>query len=400
METDKFTDRQPVKGVSKNTFWAWIAVTLILGFAWGTRIDQMAAVFGPMFGVKVDTSVVETAGLQEVYRTLRAEYDGDLDTAKLANGAKRGLAEATGDPYTVFMDKDEAVEFRKQIDGEVTGIGAEIGVRNGQPTIMRVLPGSPAEAAGVKKGDIIAGINDISAESVGAGKAAEQIRGQEGTTVKITMLRNKEFKEFSIVRQKVDNPSVEYSIENGIGILSLSRFDGETGNLAKKAAQEFKKAGVRGVILDLRGNGGGTLDSSVEVASLWLRDKTVVTEKSRSGMNIVKRSVGEPILEGIKTVVLVDNSSASASEIVAGALQDHRAATLVGEKTYGKGSVQKVIDLRGEAILKVTIAKWYTPADQNINGNGIKPDQEVKLTTADIDADRDLQLDAAKKQLE
>lgn len=400
METDKFTDRQPVKGVSKNTFWAWIAVTLILGFAWGTRIDQMAAVFGPMFGVKVDTSVVETAGLQEVYRTLRAEYDGDLDTAKLANGAKRGLAEATGDPYTVFMDKDEAVEFRKQIDGEVTGIGAEIGVRNGQPTIMRVLPGSPAEAAGVKKGDIIAGINDISAESVGAGKAAEQIRGQEGTTVKITMLRNKEFKEFSIVRQKVDNPSVEYSIENGIGILSLSRFDGETGNLAKKAAQEFKKAGVRGVILDLRGNGGGTLDSSVEVASLWLRDKTVVTEKSRSGMNIVKRSVGEPILEGIKTVVLVDNSSASASEIVAGALQDHKAATLVGEKTYGKGSVQKVIDLRGEAILKVTIAKWYTPADQNINGNGIKPDQEVKLTTADIDADRDLQLDAAKKQLE
>lgn len=396
METDKLTDHQPVRGVSKNTFWAWIAVTLILGFAWGTRIDQMAAVFGPMFGVKVDTSVVDTTGLQEVYRTLKAEYDGDLDTAKLTDGAKKGLVEAAGDPYTAFMNKDEAIEFRKQIDGEVTGIGAEIGVRSGQPTIVRVLPGSPAEAAGVKKGDIIAGINDVSADGISAGKAAEQIRGQEGTTVKITMLRNKEVKEFSIVRQKVNNPSVEYSIENGIGILSLSRFDGETGDLAKKAAQEFKKAGVRGVILDLRGNGGGTLDSSVDVASLWLRDKPIVTEKSRSGMNEVKRSTGEPILEGIKTVVLVDNSSASASEIVAGALQDHKAATLVGEKTFGKGSVQKVIDLSGGSILKVTIAKWYTPADQNINGNGIKPDKEVKLTTADIDADRDPQLDAAK----
>lgn len=396
METDKLTDHQPVRGVSKNTFWAWIAVTLILGFAWGTRIDQMAAVFGPMFGVKVDTSVVDTTGLQEVYRTLKAEYDGDLDMAKLTDGAKKGLVEAAGDPYTAFMNKDEAIEFRKQIDGEVTGIGAEIGVRSGQPTIVRVLPGSPAEAAGVKKGDIIAGINDVSADGISAGKAAEQIRGQEGTTVKITMLRNKEVKEFSIVRQKVNNPSVEYSIENGIGILSLSRFDGETGDLAKKAAQEFKKAGVRGVILDLRGNGGGTLDSSVDVASLWLRDKPIVTEKSRSGMNEVKRSTGEPILEGIKTVVLVDNSSASASEIVAGALQDHKAATLVGEKTFGKGSVQKVIDLSGGSILKVTIAKWYTPADQNINGNGIKPDKEVKLTTADIDADRDPQLDAAK----
>lgn len=396
METDQLTDRQPANGVSKNTFWAWVAVALILGFAWGTRIDQMMAVFGPIFGVKVDTSIIDTAGLQEAYRTLRAEYDGELDNAKLTDGAKRGLVEATGDPYTVFMDKEEAVEFRKQIDGEVTGIGAEIGVRSGQPTILRVLPGSPAEAAGVKKGDTIAGINDVSADGISAGKAAEQIRGQEGTTVKITMLRNKEFKEFSIVRQKVDNPSVEYGIENGIGVLSLSRFDDETGDLAKKAAQEFKKAGVRGIILDLRGNGGGTLDSSVEVASLWLRDKPIVTEKSRSGMNVVKRSVGEPILEGIKTIVLVDNSSASASEIVAGALQDHKAASLVGEKTYGKGSVQKIIDLSGGAILKVTIAKWYTPADQNINGNGIKPDKEVKLTTADIDADKDPQLDAAK----
>lgn len=396
METEQLTDRQPANGVSKNTFWAWVAVALILGFAWGTRIDQMMAVFGPIFGVKVDTSIIDTAGLQEAYRTLRAEYDGELDNAKLTDGAKRGLVEATGDPYTVFMDKEEAVEFRKQIDGEVTGIGAEIGVRSGQPTILRVLPGSPAEAAGVKKGDTIAGINDVSADGISAGKAAEQIRGQEGTTVKITMLRNKEFKEFSIVRQKVDNPSVEYGIENGIGVLSLSRFDDETGDLAKKAAQEFKKAGVRGIILDLRGNGGGTLDSSVEVASLWLRDKPIVTEKSRSGMNVVKRSVGEPILEGIKTIVLVDNSSASASEIVAGALQDHKAASLVGEKTYGKGSVQKIIDLSGGAILKVTIAKWYTPADQNINGNGIKPDIEVKLTTADIDADKDPQLDAAK----
>ena len=267
------------------------------------------------------------------------------------------------------------------------------------PTIIRILTGNPAEKAGLLAGDIIIGVNDEATTGWTATKTAEKIRGQVDTTVKIKVVRSAEEKTFTVTRATVSNPSVQASVENGIGTLTISRFDNETSDLARKAAQSFKQQNVRGVILDVRGNGGGYLTAAQDVAGLWLDNKTVVTERTNGKVVDDLKSGGNPVLAGIPTVVLVNGSSASASEIVAGALQDNKAATLIGEKTFGKGTVQKVIDLGAGTILKVTIARWYTPNGKNITKEGISPDQAVELKAEDANAGRDPQLDAAKKQL-
>jgi carboxyl-terminal processing protease len=197
----------------------------------------------------------------------------------------------------------------------------------------------------------------------------------------------------------VNNPSVQSSVENGVGRLTITRFDDETGNLARKAAQSFKQQNVKSVILDLRDNGGGYLTAAQDVAGLWLDDQVVVSERTGGKVTEELKSGSDTVLAGIPTVVLVNGSSASASEIVAGALQDHKAATLIGEKTFGKGTVQKVIDLGAGTTLKVTIARWYTPNGKNITKEGITPDQKVGMTAADVDAGKDPQLEAARKHL-
>lgn len=220
-----------------------------------------------------------------------------------------------------------------------------------------------------------------------------------GTTVKVVVLRGEEKKDFTITRATVTNPSVRSSVQDSVGILTISRFDSETADLSKRAAQSFKAQGVKGVILDIRDNGGGYITAAQEVAGLWLDDKVVVSERTGGKVTEELKSGGDPILRGLPTVVLVNGSSASASEIVAGALQDHQAATLVGEKTFGKGTVQKVIDLGAGTQLKVTVARWYTPHGKNITKEGISPDQKVELTSEDVNAGKDPQLDAAKTRL-
>jgi carboxyl-terminal processing protease len=298
------------------------------------------------------------------------------------------------------MDQKEASEFNNDLSGNIGGgVGAEIALRNDVPTIIRILPGNPAEKAGLLAGDIIISVNDEATTGWTATKAAEKIRGQVDTTVKIKVLRSAEEKTFTVTRATVNNPSVQASVQNGIGTLTISRFDNETSDLARKAAQSFKQQNVRGVILDVRGNGGGYLTAAQDVAGLWLDNKTVVTERTNGKVVDELKSGGNPVLAGIPTVVLVNGSSASASEIVAGALQDNKVATLIGEKTFGKGTVQKVIDLGAGTILKVTIARWYTPNGKNITKEGISPDQAVELKAEDANAGRDPQLDAAKKQL-
>jgi carboxyl-terminal processing protease len=298
------------------------------------------------------------------------------------------------------MDAKEAKEFNNDLSGQIGGgIGAEIGMRNDVPTIIRILPGNPAEKAGVLAGDIIIAVNGESTGEWTATKTAEKIRGQVDTTVKVKVIRNTEEKEFTITRATVNNPSVQTSVTNGIGTLTISRFDGETAALSQKAAQSFKEQNVRGVILDLRGNGGGYLTAAQDVAGLWLNDKVVVSERTNGRVVEELKSGNNAILSGIPTVVLVNGSSASASEIVAGALQDHKAATLIGEKTFGKGTVQKVVDLGADTLLKVTIARWYTPNGKNITKEGISPDQVIELKAEDANANRDPQMDAAKQKL-
>lgn len=394
---------KPVKnqvGISKGVYFLTIAVVAVVGFVAGTRSNDLLAAIAPVLGFKIETGTLSLSSVQKTYQDLKANYDGDLDTQKLIDGASRGLVEAAGDQYTVFMDAKEAAEFDKDLTGEIGGgVGAEIGIRSSKPTIIRVLSGNPAEKAGVKAGDIIAAVNDQPTNGWNAEKTASEIRGEVGTTVKLGLVRSNEPKEFTITREKVTNPSVQSSVQSGVGILTLSRFDNETGLQARKAAQAFKQQNVKGVILDLRGNGGGYITAAQDVAGLWLDNKTVVTEKANNKVIDELKSGNDSILAGIPTVVLVNGSSASASEIVAGAFQDYKTATLIGEKTFGKGTVQKVLDLGAGTQLKVTVARWYTPNGKNITKEGIVPNQAVELTAADTDAGRDPQLEAALAEL-
>lgn len=384
--------------VSQGVFLASLVLAIIVSFAAGTRSEEIYQIAAPIFGIKVAKQPLDTEVMKEAYRQLAANYDGDLDANKLSDGAARGMVKAVGDDYTTFLDKEEAAEFNKSLNGEVSGIGAEIGVRNLQPTVLRVLDDSPAKKAGLKTGDIFVAVNGTSVAGETASGVADKVTGEAGTTVKLTMRRGSESLDFSITRAQISDPSVRWSVSDDIGVLTISRFDDNTGSLARKAAKEFIDKGVKGVIIDLRNNGGGYLTAAQEVASLWLDSgKTVVTEKSRGQVTETVKASGNPTLKGKKTIVLVNGSSASASEIVAGALKDYQAATLVGEKTFGKGTVQKVINLSDDRILKVTVARWYTPQDRNITKEGIQPNQTVKMSSDDNNAGRDPQMARAKE---
>ena len=391
---------QRSNGISRNIYFLTIAITAVIGFVAGTRGSELLGAIAPVLGIKVETGTLDLSSVQKTYQNLKANYDGTINTDALIDGASRGLVSAAGDQYTVFMDAKEAQEFDDDLSGQIGGgIGAEIGVRSGQPTIIRALPDNPAEKAGIKAGDVIVAVNDQSAKDWPADKTADNVKGEVGTTVKLIVKRGEEIKTFTITRATVVNPSVQSSIQDGVGILKISRFDAEAGNLARKAAENFKQQNVKSVILDLRDNGGGYITAAQDVAGLWLDDKTVVSERTGSKVVDELKSGGDPILTGIPTVVLVNGSSASASEIVAGALQDYKVATLIGEKTFGKGTVQKIIDLANGTKLKVTVARWYTPNGKNITKEGISPNQKVEMTAADINASKDPQLDAAKSHL-
>ncbi len=388
------------KPLSNNLLFMIIAATAVLGFFAGTRSEQILSVVGPAFGLKVYAGDIDLRAVQSTYKALRANYDGKLDDKALAEGANRGLVSAAGDKYTSYMNAKETGVFENDLSGNIGGgIGAEIGLRKDKITIIRTLKGNPAEKAGLNAGDTVMGVNDQATTGWTVEKAVAQIRGEVGTTVKLSILRGSEIKEFTVTRAEIINPSVSSSIKDGVGTLTISRFDSETVTLSRAAARDFKQQGVKGVILDLRGNGGGYLEATKDVAGLWLDNKVVVSERTDGKVVDELKSGSNTILSGVPTVVLVNASTASASEIVAGALQDHGAAKLVGEKTFGKGSVQKLIALPDGAQLKVTIARWFTPNGKNITKEGIKPDTAATLTQEAVDAGTDPQLDAARKVL-
>lgn len=389
---------EPSRGVSKGMYIVTIAIVLLIGFVLGTRQDEIYSTLGSVVGVNISTDTIDTSSLQNTFQRLQENYDGEIDVPTLIEGANKGMVAALGDDYTVYMSSEEAQQFEKDLSGNIGGgIGAEIGVRNDQPTILRTLANTPAEKAGLLAGDVIVKVNSEDTIGWNASETALAIRGEIGSTVKIAVVRDgSEEKEFSITRTEITSPSVESKVENGIGILTMSRFDGETTRLAKAAAENFKQQSVRGVIVDLRGNGGGYLSAAQDVAGMWLDNKVIVSERRGDEVLDELRSSSDPILVGVPTVVLVDESSASASEIVAGALQEYDVATLIGQKTFGKGTVQKLVSLGGGAELKVTIARWYTPEGRNITSEGIEPNTAIERTPEDVNAGRDPQMDAAK----
>ena len=374
-----------------------LVIVAIVSFVAGARSDALFANVASVFGVRTSNKTIDLSSVQKTYQELIANYDGKLDTQKLIYGANRGLVEAAGDPHTAYMDPDETKEFDKSLSGQIGGgIGAEIGLRNNKPTIIKPLENSPAQKAGIKAGEAIVKVNDEASSDWSVEKVVSKIRGEVGTSVKLTLLSDGKTREVSVVRQNIVSPAVESEIDGEIGILKVNRFGDDTVSLSRKYASEFVEKGVKKVILDLRNNPGGTVGAAQGLLGIWLDNQIAMTE--RRGSEIVKtlRTTGTPILGNVKTVVLINGNSASASEITAGALREYGKATLVGQKSYGKGSVQIVLGLPGGSQMKVTEARWYTPKGKNIDKTGIEPDVKVDLSSDDVNNNVDPQMDKAK----
>ncbi len=358
-------------------------------------------------GLKLSkTSTIATSldysSVDQLYGLLKDDFDGQLDPTKLLDGLKTGLVNAANDPYTAYFNPAEANIFNEQLTGSFTGIGAELGTdASNNIVIVSPLSGYPAEKAGLKPKDIILSIDGQTTAGLSVDKIVQKIRGPADTVVKLTIQRgtDKPF-DTSITRQQITIPSVSSSVDGAIGYLKISQFTNDTAKLSKNAAADFKTKEVKAVILDLRGDPGGYLDVAVDVSSLWLDQGEIVVSERRGGQTLTTDyASGGNILKGLPTVVLLNGGSASASEIVAGALRDNGAATIVGEKSFGKGSVQQVVSLPGGGELKVTIARWYTPAGKNIDKQGITPDVTVTISDADAAGGKDPQKDKATEIL-
>lgn len=392
------------KRLSRNFYAVVLSVSAVAVLACGVLIGmyryEIYATVAPVLGIKTSADTIDTKLLQQTYRELAAHYDGELDKNALMEGAARGMTEAAGDEYTVFFDREEAAQFDSDMSGSIGGgIGAQIGVRDNSVTLVKIIADTPAERAGLKAGDIVRMINEDDTSGFTVDQAVERIRGEAGTTVKLAIERDGDKRDVSVTREEISSPSVSKEITDGVGVVTVTRFDQETPQLVREAAEEFKRSEVKGVVLDMRGNPGGYLTAARDVAGIWLNRKVVVVEKEGDTVVEELKSGGKPVLENMPTVVLVDGNSASASEIVAGALQDHGAATLLGETTYGKGSVQRIVPLMDGAMLKVTVARWFTPEGKNITKEGIAPDHEVKITEKQLRDGDDVQLKAALKRL-
>ena len=365
-----------------------VALTIILMVGLGV---------GFWAGERSSSRYLDYSELDEVYKIVAQRFDGEVNKAKMLEGAKRGMVEGLGDPYSQFFTRQDKEEFFDDLEGRFGGIGIEMTNKNGLLMIADVLADTPAEKAGLQVDDVIAKVDENETSTWSSAKAAKVIRGEEGTKVKIMVIRDGAAKEFEITRETISVPSVSWEVEDGVGILKISRFaEGDTTNLTRKAADEFVAQKVKGVVLDLRGNGGGYVKSAVDVASLWLtKNDLVVSEKSRGKVNRKEVAGDTNTLKGLPTVILLDGGSASASEIVAGALQDHGLPTVVGTKSYGKGSMQGTFTLSRNNSLHLTIAKWYTPNDRNIDREGIVPDEEVKFDKEAFGKGVDTQLSRA-----
>jgi carboxyl-terminal processing protease len=349
---------------------------------------------------------VDFALFWKVWDILKEKYveRGNLDVNKLLYGAIDGMLSASGDPYTTFFDPKENQEFQEDISGTFEGIGAEMGIKNEILTIIAPLEGMPAEKAGLMAGDKILKINDENTVNMSLESAVSKIRGQKGTEVKLTIFRNgdEESREIVVKRDVIFVKSVRLEMkENDIAYIRVSRFGDDTETEFRMAVKKTLDQKARGLVIDLRNNPGGFLETAIAMASLMLPPKkTVVMEENGAGERKEIKARGGDVLSALPTVVLINEGSASASEILAGALRDNRDnVTLIGKKSFGKGSVQELISVTRNTSVKITVARWLTPAGHQINNVGITPDTEANITRDDLDNKRDPQLDKALEVL-
>lgn len=351
----------------------------------------------------------------DAWNVLRDKY---VDSDKVTNqnmvyGAISGMLGATGDPYSVFMPPKEADDFSQEISGEFGGIGAEIGIRNEQLVIVAPLKNTPAERAGLRAGDVIVTIGNEDTTGMSTENAVKKIRGPKGTEITLTIFREgwSDVRNIKIIRDVIQIPTLDWKMldESGkkdtngkILYIQLYNFYEKAPLLFYQAITQAIDKNPQGIILDLRNNPGGYLDASVNIAGWFMeRGSVVVTEKFRSEEDghTEFKTQGIPIFKNTPTVVLINEGSASASEILAGALKDNRSIKLVGKKSFGKGSVQELIPLKDDAMVKITVAHWLTPNGTVIDKNGITPDFEVNLTEENIKNEKDPQLEKAAETL-
>lgn len=317
-------------------------------------------------------------------------------------GAIQGMVQSEKDPYTVFFPPAEATNFESEIEGNFEGVGMEMGIKAGVLTVISPIKGSPAEKAGIKSGDKVIQIEGKLTTDYSIDQAVKLIRGKKGTQVTLMVLREGVANpiEVKIVRDVINLPTIDTKVDqkNGIFTIKLYSFSAQSASLFRNALRDFVNSKQNKLILDLRGNPGGFLDAAVDMASWFLPPgKTIVTEDyGKDKAQVAEKSKGYNIFnDNLKMVILIDGGSASASEILSGALSEYGKAKLVGTKSFGKGSVQEYIKLNNETALKVTVARWLTPNGKSISLEGLTPDVEVKITPEDVAAGRDPQMDKA-----
>lgn len=385
------------------------------GYLQGAKEPQITLIEGVAKLTEGKETAADFSLFWDTWNVLREKYidsDGITDQ-DMVYGAISGMLAATGDPYSVFMPPKEADNFSQEISGEFGGIGAEIGIRNERLTVIAPLKNTPAERAGLKAGDAIIKINDETAENMSTDSAVKKIRGLRNTPVTLTVFRTgwSTPRDIEIIRDIIQIPTLDWTMRNDKGgedangtilHIQLYNFYEKAPFLFYEAIAQAINNNPKGIILDLRNNPGGYLDAAVNIAGWFMeRGSVVVTEEFRSEDNghTAFKAEGIPVFKNIPTVVLINQGSASASEILAGALRDNNGSKLVGEKSYGKGSVQELISLKDNAMVKITVAHWLTPKGIVIDKNGLTPDVEIKLTEEDFKADKDPQLEKAVETL-
>lgn len=347
----------------------------------------------------------------DVWNDLRSDFvHQPVSEQALFYGALKGMAASLDDPYTMYFEPSDAEEFLNGLKGEFSGIGAEIGVKENRLQIISPLPDSPAERAGVRARDLILKIDGEDSLEMPVNEAVTKIRGPKGTNVVLTLGRlgrddkgeqTIETIELPITRDTIVVKSVAVSREeNGIFLIEIRGFNEDVSEEFTRAVDEALAGSAKGLVIDVRNNPGGYLDKAVAVTGEWVKEDIVVQQKERGEIRERYRGTGRGKLRGIPTIVLVNEGSASASEILAGALQDYGLATIVGKQTFGKGSVQDLKEYEEGGALKVTIAEWLTPNGRSIDKEGIAPDVDVDMTPEDYNADKDPQLEKALELLQ
>lgn len=319
----------------------------------------------------------------ETKRLIEEKYVGQVDPQALITSASKGLVAALGDPYSDYLTTDEAAQLDNTLSGTVDGVGVEVGVRAGQARVITPIPDSPASRAGIKAGDLILAVDRQPTQGQTIDQVANRIRGKRGTSVTLEVKSGTDApRSITLVRETIKAPSVTLTYRDNVAVIELSRFGDDTKPAMDKVVTDIQAKHPRGIVLDLRSNPGGFLDGAVQVTSLFQKQGLVVKEHLRNQTETQSVSGNAPLAD-YPLVVLVDKGSASAAEITAGALRDNRHVKLVGEQTFGKGSVQELEPLSGGAVLKLTIAEWLTPDNTSISKQGLKPDVTVSSNNPD-----------------